>query len=99
VAAARVRPLVAIALAAIPVALALVLFFDACGAIHGPPRCGALSYAAIPFVVLDLALESSLFSSPPNDRVVLAGLAVVAYAVALALCAALAWLGARRRRH
>lgn len=95
----RARPIVAVALAAVPVAVALALFFDACGAIHGPPRCGAASYVAIPFVVLDLVVESWLFSSPPNDRVVLAGLGLIAYAVAALLCGTVAWLRARRRRH
>ena len=76
----------------LPVALGFALFVEKCGAIHGAPNCGPLSYVAVPFLVIALALESLLFSSPQNDHVVRAILWFVVFAVAVLLCFLILWL-------
>jgi heme A synthase len=86
------------ALLALPVALGLAVFVEKCGAIHGPPDCGALSYAAIPFLVISLALESLLFVSPQNDHVVHVILWFVAFVVAILLCLVILRLRSFARR-
>jgi hypothetical protein len=86
------------ALVALPVALALALFVEACGAVHGAPKCGVLSYAAVPFVVLALVLESLAFSSPQNDHTVRVLLWLTIYVVAVLLCFLVLWLRSIARR-
>ena len=75
------RPHLAIFLIAVPISALLVVFANACGAIHGAPACGALSYAAVPLVVLALLLERAVFGTAQSDATVLVLLGVVAYAI------------------
>ena len=89
---ALLRRIATVALIAMPVAFGLALFFEACGAMHGAPKCGPLSYVAIPFVVLSLMLDTLVFSSPQNDLTVRIELWLVAYAVAVLLCILVLWL-------
>ena len=74
-------PYLVIALIAVPISALLLVFANACGAIHGAPACGAFSYAAVPLVVLALLLERAVFGTPQSDVTVLVLLGVVAYAM------------------
>jgi hypothetical protein len=80
------RRVAAALLLAVPVAIGLGFFVETCGAIHGTPPCGPLSYAAVPFAVLALVLESVIFRSPQNDNVVRLILFLVVYVVAVLIC-------------
>ena len=97
-AAAPLQRVAIMALLTLLMALGLALFVEKCGAIHGAARCGPLSYAAVPFLVIALAVESFLFSSPQNDHVVRAILWFVILAVAGLLCLILLWLRSFARR-
>lgn len=86
------------ALFAIPVAVALVLFANACGAFHGKPACGPLSIAAIPLVVIPLFLQHLLFSEPQSELTGRMFLWCVSYFVSLVLVFIVLWLRATLRR-
>jgi hypothetical protein len=86
------------ALLALPIAVALVLFANACGAFHGAPVCGPLSMAAIPIVVLPLFLEHILFSEPQSETTRRIMLWLVAYLVSLVLVLIVLWLRGVLRR-
>ena len=92
------RKLVLAILLAVPVALALTVFVETCGAVHGSPRCGTLSYAAIPVVVGALALEGLAFRSPQSEFTVRVLIWAVTYAVAFVLCFLAVHLSSRLRR-
>ena len=77
------RPYVAIFLTAVPVSALLFIFANACGAIHGAPACGALSYAAVPLVVMALFLERAFYGAPQSETTVLILVWLVAYLVSL----------------
>jgi len=63
----------------------LFVFANVCGAIHGAPACGALSYAAAPLVVLALLLERALFDVPQSEGIVLLLIWVAAYLLSLVM--------------
>lgn len=87
-----------VALLAMPAAVALVLFANACGAFHGRPACGVLSLAAIGLVVIPLFLEHLLFSEPQGSLTGQLLLWFVAYLVCLMIGFFVFWLrGALRR--
>lgn len=77
------RPCLVIALIAVPISALLLVFANACGAIHGAPACGAASFAAVPVVVLALLLERAVFGAPQSDATVLVLVSVVSYLVSL----------------
>jgi len=80
------------AVAAAAMAVAFALLAEKCGAIHGSPRCGPLSYAAVPFTIAALALESLIFGSPQNDQVVRLILWLVASVIAVLIASLFLWL-------
>lgn len=79
------RPYLANFLLAVPLAVVLFLFAYTCGAIHGAPACGALSYAAAPLVVIALLMERALFDAPQGEGTVLVLLWITAYLVSLVM--------------
>jgi hypothetical protein len=87
-----------VALLALPIAVALVVFANACGAFHGAPVCGPLSMAAIPLVVLPLFLEHVLFSEPQSETTRRIMLWLVAYLLSLVLVLIVHRLRALSRR-
>ena len=79
------RPYLTNFLLALPLSAVLFVFANACGAIHGGPACGALSYAAAPLVVLGLLLERALFDAPQSQGTVLVLIWVAAYLLSLVM--------------
>jgi hypothetical protein len=92
------RRLASIILVAVPIAIVLALFVEACGAIHGKPNCGPLSFLAVPVVVFALVVEGVLFSAPQNDLTVRMLIWASAYAIALVLCLFVLYLAPLVRR-
>ncbi len=79
------RPYLNNFLLALLLSVLLFVFANVCGAIHGAPACGALSYAAAPLVVLALLLERALFDVPQSEGVVLVLIWVAAYLLSLVM--------------
>lgn len=77
------RPYLYNFLLALPLSALLFVFASICGAIHGAPACGALSYAAAPLVVLALLIERALFAAPQSEAMVGVLIWVAAYLVSL----------------
>ena len=79
------RPYLMNFLLALLLSVVLFVFANVCGAIHGAPACGALSYAAAPLVVLALLLERALFDVPQSEGIVLLLIWVAAYLLSLVM--------------
>ncbi len=79
------RPYLMNFLLALLLSAVLFVFASVCGAIHGAPACGALSYAAAPLVVLALLLERALFDVPQSEGIVLLLIWVAAYLLSLVM--------------
>lgn len=94
------RSLLASCLLAVPLSALLSVFANACGAIHGAPACGALSYAAAPLVVLALLIERALYAAPQSEGTVLVLIWGATYVVSfvMALLGFLVWHALRPRR-
>ena len=79
------RPYLVNFLLAVPLSALLFAFATVCGAIHGAPACGALSYAAAPLVVLALMIERAVFDAPQSEGTVLVLIWVATYLVSLVM--------------
>ncbi len=79
------RPYLMNFLLALLLSALLFVFANICGAIHGAPACGVLSYAAAPLVVLALLLERALFDVPQGEGIVLLLIWVAAYFLSLVM--------------
>ena len=77
---------------ALPVAVAFAFLIETCGSIHGDPKCGPLSFVAVPFVVGALMLESTVFRSPQPEQVVRLLTWLIAYVVAFLFSLVAVWL-------
>ena len=86
------------ALFAVPVAVALAIFVQACGAVHGAPSCGPSSAIAIPVVVLALAVESFVCPSSQSDLTVRLLIIASSYLIAFVLCLGVLYLASLARR-
>jgi hypothetical protein len=86
------------ALFAVPVAVALAMFVQACGAVHGAPSCGPSSVIAIPVVVFALAVESIVFPSSQSDLTVRLLIIASSYLIAFVLCLGVLYVASLARR-
>lgn len=79
------RPFLASFVIAMPLSGLLWAFATLCGAIHGAPACGVLSYAAVPLVVIALLIERALFDVPQSEGTVLVLIWAAAYVLSLVM--------------
>lgn len=79
------RPYLVNFLLAFPLSAVLFGLATVCGAIHGAPACGVLSYFAAPLVVLGLIIERALFDAPQSEGTVLVLIWIAAYLLSLVM--------------
>jgi hypothetical protein len=86
------------ALFAVPIAVVLAMFVQACGAVHGAPSCGPSSAIAVPIVVFALVVEGFVFPSPQSDLTIRLLIIASSYLVAFVLCLCVLYLASLARR-
>jgi hypothetical protein len=85
-------------IAAFPLSIAAVLLAEACGQIHGSPRCGLLTLVATLFVIPTLVVESALFPEPLSPAALRVLTWVVAYGIVGLLSFVVIWMAQRFTR-
>jgi len=83
---------------AVPIAIVLAMFVQACGAVHGAPSCGPSSAIAVPVVIFALVVEGFVFSSPQSDLTIRLLVIASSYLIAFVLSLCVLYLASLARR-